>query len=140
MASFLTIPLMFWLGLIAIASPIIIHLLNRRRFKIVDWAAMEFLLNANKKNRRRIQLENIILLILRCIAIFLLGFLLARPFFPNDVAFLGENQQFERIVVLDDSFSMNVRTGNKTIFDTAKEKVKEFLFLLPNPPFRGCET
>ncbi|MEC9094194.1 MAG: BatA domain-containing protein [Planctomycetota bacterium] len=130
MASFLTIPLMFWLGLIAIASPIIIHLLNRRRFRVVEWAAMEFLLNANKKNQRRIQLEHIILLILRCIAIFLIGFLLARPFFPSDANFLGENQQFERIVVLDDSFSMNVRTGNKTIFDNAKDKVKEFVKVL----------
>ncbi len=127
MASFLTMPLMFWLGLFAIASPIIIHLLNRRRFKIVDWAAMEFLLNANKKNRRRIQLENIILLILRCIAIFLVGLLLARPFFPNDIQLLGDDKQFERIVLLDDSFSMNVRTGNKSVFESAKEKLKEFV-------------
>lgn len=130
MASFLTIPLMFWLGLIAIASPIIIHLLNRRRFKIIDWAAMDFLLIANKKNRRRIQLENIILLILRCIAIFLVGFLLARPFFPNDSNLLGNNQQFERIVVLDDSYSMNVRIGNTTVFQKAKDKIKEFAQVL----------
>ena len=101
--SFLTLPFMAGLGILAIASPIIIHLLNRRRFKIVDWAAMDFLLNANKKNRKRIQLENIILLILRCIAMFLLGLLLARPFFPNDANLFGENQQFERIVVIDDS-------------------------------------
>ena len=121
---------MFWLGLIAIASPIIIHLLNRRRFKIIDWAAMEFLLNANNKNRKRIQLENLILLILRYIAMFLLGLLLARPFFPNDANLFGENQQFERIVVLDDSYSMNVRVGNKTIFEVAKEKVKEFAKVL----------
>ena len=121
---------MFWLGVAAIASPIIIHLLNRRRFKIVDWAAMEFLLNANRRNRRRIQLENIILLILRCIAIFLVGCLLARPFFPNEANLLGNQQQFDRIVVLDDSFSMNVRTGNKKLFEVAKEKVKEFAKVL----------
>lgn len=128
--SFLTLPFMAGLGILAIASPIIIHLLNRRRFKIVDWAAMDFLLNANKKNRKRIQLENIILLILRCIAMVLLGLLLARPFFPNDANLFGENQQFERIVVLDDSYSMNVREGNKTVFEIAKEKVKEFVRVL----------
>lgn len=127
LASFLTMPMMFWLGLFAIASPIIIHLLNRRRFKIVEWAAMEFLLNANKKNRRRVQLENLILLILRCIAIFLVGLLLARPFFPNDLNLFGENREFERLVVLDDSFSMNVRVGNKTTFEIAQEKLKEFV-------------
>lgn len=128
--SFLTLPFMFWLGLIAIASPIIIHLLNRRRFKIIDWAAMDFLLNANKKNRKRIQLENLILLILRCIAMFLVGLLLSRPFFPNDANLFGDNQQFERIVVLDDSYSMNVRLGNKTLFEVAKEKIKEFAKVL----------
>ena len=73
------------------------------------------------------QLENIILLILRCIAIFLVGLLLARPFFPNDIQLLGDDKQFERIVLLDDSFSMNVRTGNKSVFESAKEKLKEFV-------------
>lgn len=132
MASFLTIPLMFWLGLAAIASPIIIHLLNRRRFKIIDWAAMEFLLNANKKNRRRVQLENLILLLLRCLAMFLLGLLLARPFFPNDANLFGDSQEFERVVLLDDSYSMQVRVGNKSLFDIAREKIKEFVRTLAN--------
>ena len=44
------------LGGLAIASPIIIHLLNKRRFKVVQWAAMDFLFEADKKNRRRVQL------------------------------------------------------------------------------------
>ncbi len=37
-------PLFAWVGLGLISIPIIIHLLNRRRFKTVTWAAMEFLL------------------------------------------------------------------------------------------------
>ena len=52
--GFLMNPAMLGLGAIAIASPILIHLLNKRRFKIVDWAAMDFLLEADKKNRRRV--------------------------------------------------------------------------------------
>jgi len=48
-----------------LASPILIHLLNKRRFKIVEWAAMDFLFQADKKNRRRVQLENFVLLMLR---------------------------------------------------------------------------
>ena len=39
----------------ALSIPIIIHLLNRRRFKIVTWAAMRFLLAAQKKSSRRPQ-------------------------------------------------------------------------------------
>ena len=40
---------MLW-GLFAVSVPIIIHLLNKRRFKVVDWAAMEFLFDADKRN------------------------------------------------------------------------------------------
>ena len=57
------------LGAAAIASPILIHLLNKRRFKIVEWAAMDFLFQADKKNRKRVQLENFILLALSLIHI-----------------------------------------------------------------------
>ena len=86
--------------------PIIIHLLNKRKFKIVDWAAMEFLLDAEKKNRRRVRLENLILLLLRCLAVLLIGLLLARPFIPTSMtAGLLNAAQFERIVLLDDSLS-----------------------------------
>ena len=54
------------IGSLLVAAPILIHLLNRRRFRIVDWAAMEFLLEADLRNRRRIRLEHLILLLLRC--------------------------------------------------------------------------
>src|SRR5262245_46092455 len=83
----------------AVSIPIIIHLLNKRKFKIVDWAAMEFLLDADKKNRRRIRLENLILLLLRCLAVLLIALLLARPFVPTSMAAgLIEAAQFERVV------------------------------------------
>ena len=45
------------LGGLALASlPVIIHLLNRRRFKTMEWAAMDFLLKAAVRNRRRVRL------------------------------------------------------------------------------------
>src|SRR6476646_9860347 len=64
----------------ALASiPIIIHILNRRRFKTVRWAAMEYLLQAMRKNRRRLKFEQWLLLAIRCLLIFLMGLALARP-------------------------------------------------------------
>src|SRR5438093_11321858 len=56
----------FWAGLGAISIPIIIHILNRRRFKTVSWAAMEFLLRAMRKNRRRLRCGQWLLLGTRC--------------------------------------------------------------------------
>src|SRR5260370_8733328 len=56
----------------AVSVPIIIHLLNRKRFRIVDWAAMRFLLAAQRKNARKMRLEQLILLLLRCLLVLLL--------------------------------------------------------------------
>src|SRR6476619_3581329 len=72
-------PAFFISGLLLASIPIIIHILNRRRYKTISWAAMEFLLRAMKKNRRRLKFEQWILLACRCLLVFLIAFALARP-------------------------------------------------------------
>ena len=67
-------PLLLW-ALPLAAVPIIIHLLNRRRFNKVPWAAMEYLLRAMKRNRRRMQMEHWLVLLLRTLAVIFLVFL-----------------------------------------------------------------
>ena len=76
--SFVT-PGFFIAGALLAALPIIIHILNRRRYKIVNWAAMEYLLAAMKKNRRRLKFEQWLLLAARCALLAILGIALARP-------------------------------------------------------------
>ncbi|MGI9239166.1 MAG: BatA domain-containing protein, partial [Verrucomicrobiales bacterium] len=128
MGSFLTNPALFIGGLIAIASPIIIHLLNKRRFKRVDWAAMDFLLEAQKLNRRKVKLEEFILLLMRCLAMGLIGFLLARPFFSTGGgAGLFNGARYERIVVLDDSLSMQAKSGGQTSMEAAKLAMEKWV-------------
>src|SRR5688500_14755532 len=70
-------------GAICAAGPIIIHLLNRRRFRVVQWAAMDFLREAMQRNRRIVQIRDIILLVLRTAAVLLFGLALAQPFFAS---------------------------------------------------------
>lgn len=124
--AWLTNPWLFVGGAAAISLPIIIHLLNKRKFKIVDWAAMEFLLDADKKNRRRIRLENLILLLLRCLAVLLIAFLLARPFIPTTLtAGMLNAAQYERIILLDDSLSMQTRVGNESAWEVARKKLTD---------------
>jgi len=62
----------------ALAIPIIIHLLNRRRFEVIDWGAMRFL-QVSKVTRRRLFLEELLLLLLRMGLIGLLVVALAGP-------------------------------------------------------------
>ncbi|HTN76519.1 MAG TPA: BatA domain-containing protein [Pirellulaceae bacterium] len=124
LSGFMVGPALALLGALAVLSPILIHLLNKRKFKIVDWAAMDFLLDADKRNRRRVRLENLLLLLLRCLAMLLLGLLLARPFIPSSLtAGILDSAQFEHIVVLDDSLSTQVQAGNQSAFDDAKQRL-----------------
>jgi hypothetical protein len=121
------------LGGLAVASPILIHLLNKRRFKIVDWAAMDFLFAADKKNRRRVQLENFILLLLRCLAMLLLALMFARPFLPSSLtSALQQSQKFERVILIDDSLSQQVLVGALPAMDSVKKSAEELITRFAN--------
>lgn len=127
LAGWMVNPWLFLAGAGLVSAPIIIHLLNKRKFKIVDWAAMDFLLEADKRNRRRVRLENFILLLLRCLAVLLIGLLLARPFWSADFAGnLFDAVQYERIIVVDDSMSMQVRNGSTNAMDSSRKAVENF--------------
>ncbi len=136
LSTFMLNPLMA-LGAAAVASPILIHILSRRRFRRVRWAAMDFLLAAHKKNRRRIRLEQLILLALRCLAIVLLALMIARPFVrPSAFATLvGAAPRTERIILLDDSFSMAYRPPaaageDAAVFDRSKAAIERLARLI----------
>jgi hypothetical protein len=127
LGAFMT-PALFAGGAAAMAVPIIIHLLARRRFRVIRWAAMDFLLHADRHNRRRVRMEEWILLALRCLALLLVGMLLARPFLrPAGLAMFGGASRTERVFLLDDSFSMGYDNGAGTPFDRAKESVRRLI-------------
>jgi hypothetical protein len=120
--------LLLW-GSALVAAPIIIHLLSKRRFRTVDWAAMEFLLDAERRNRRRIRLEHLLLLLLRCLIILLIALLVARVFLePTGLAArVVEGARLEHVVLLDDSPSMEARAGAGTVFDEARDGLAAFV-------------
>ncbi len=128
LAAFVT-PALAWAGAGAIAAPILIHLLARRRFKRIRWAAMDFLIDAERRNRRRIRMEEWILLALRCLAVALLGLMVARPFItPSGLASAwGGTRRTERVFVLDDSFSMAYLAPGATPFERAKSAVRRLI-------------
>jgi len=91
-------------GGILVSSPIIIHLINRMRFKRIRWAAMEFLLKSQKRNRRRLIIEQLLLLLLRILLVLLAALLVARwvgGFFGRVQA-----QTTQHVILLDDTPSM----------------------------------
>ena len=73
---------MLW-GLAAAAAPLVIHLLSRRRFRETPWAATEYLLAALEESKRRMRLEQWLLLVLRTLLIVLVVAALAQPRMPS---------------------------------------------------------
>ena len=92
-------------GAALVSAPVIIHLINRMRYKRVRWAAMEFLLKAQKRVRRKMIVEQLLLLLLRCLLVLLLGVLVGR-FLGFSPLSGGESRTTAHVVVLDDTPSM----------------------------------
>src|SRR5579863_4811493 len=118
-------PFFLFAGAGLVAIPIVIHILNRRRFKIVPWAAMEFLLKAMKKNRRRLRFEQLLLLAARCLVLLLLGMALARPMgcAEYSMAELIGRRTGLHVFVIKNSYSMAYdaqRSGARSQLDQAK--------------------
>ena len=115
------------LGGLLISAPIIIHLINRIRYKRVEWAAMEFLLEAMKRNKRKLILEQLLLLLLRIFLVLLTGFLVAR--FVGETLGRGAGSSGFHYLLLDDSLSMTDRwaepNGETTSFKVAVEETKK---------------
>ena len=113
-------------GLAAISIPIIIHLLNQFQVKEVTWAAMRFLQESIEKNQRRLQLEDILLLILRCLLIALLIFALSRPTWMSGEHTTGAHQ-VAAVIIIDDSYSMGLTNGITTSFQRAQTAAEQIL-------------
>jgi len=96
--------------------PIVIHLLNRQRYRVEHWAAMDFLFAAAMTNRRRIKFQDLLLLLLRVLVIVLLVLGFARPLLEG----VSLSRVDEKVVILDDSFSMDVVTPAGPLFERAR--------------------
>jgi hypothetical protein len=103
-------PWMLWV-LPAMLLPIIIHLLNRLRYKTVHWAAMIFLLKANRAATRRAKIRQYILLALRCLVLLFLIWAMARPLIGGWIGSAAGGAPEAILVLLDRSASMEAHGG-----------------------------
>ncbi len=114
---------------VALASvPIIIHLLNRQRHKPTPWAAMRFVLAAYRQTRRRVQVENWLLLLLRALAVAALALAIARPF-TDAAGPLGGLTESRRdvAIVIDGSASMGYRSEVDSVFERTVARARELV-------------
>jgi len=102
-------PAILTAGLLAIAIPIVIHFIRRRR-RPIEWAAMRFLQDALRKRRRRLRLEQLLLLLARCAIVALLAFAIARPTSGRDTSALPTTH----IIAIDNSIGSAAESGGRT--------------------------
>lgn len=113
-----------WLA--AAAAPLLIHLWSRHRFREAPWAAMHFLLAAMRKNARRLQLQQWLLLAVRTLIIVLTVLAVAEPYGVRLLAG-GSSAPVHKVLVIDGSFSMAYRGDANTIFTRTKQLASQLV-------------
>ncbi len=125
MISF-TRPEILWALPIALL-PVLIHLINRLRYRRVPWAAMEFLLESHRRYKVRIRLREWFLLLARVTAIALIVLLLAQPLIQAGWAPWLADSSRDHVILLDDSFSMSELAPDQSPFELARQSMVDFL-------------
>jgi hypothetical protein len=118
-------------GAAAVSIPIALHFFYRARYKPLPWAPMKFLKEAIEQTSRRLKFQEWILLALRCLAIILLALALARPG-REDASAAGGGQPIDAVLVIDNSYSMDAKDGDKSRLDKAKEAAAAVIDSLPD--------
>lgn len=139
------------LGTLAFTVPLVIHLLNRSQFRVVEWGAMSFLERQPQLNSRRIEWRHLLLLLLRCLIPIFLALAMARPFISS-WSFLGTSEPIALALVMDDSLSMQSKAADgQTRWQLAVAQAKQLISSLPEgsdaqlilagrPPYRWEST
>ena len=114
-------------GALAFTIPLVIHLFFRSKFRTLPWGAMHLLDSVVRINRRRIQVLNVLLLLLRCLVPILLAWALARPVLTGFRALPGDAPR-SVILAIDDSRSMKIAGADgRTRWQIARDAANTLL-------------
>lgn len=116
------------LGLLAAGIPILIHLLNLRKLKKIEFSTLAFLKELQKTKIRKIKLKQWILLALRVLIIIFLVLSFARPTLESvDISAAASKAKTSSVFILDDSYSMSLINDNGSNFNKSKEIISTLL-------------
>lgn len=114
-------------GLLLMAVPLILHLILRRRRKVVELSTFRFLFETYYSEGRSLKLLEYLLLALRMLILLFLGFCFARPSLsPSGLAGFGRAGR-AIVLVVDSSASMSVGDTGVSRLEVARELAREVL-------------
>ena len=128
--TFVNFSLIAGAGLVVL--PIVLHLIMRRKPKLLEFPALRFVQKRHDRNRRRLRLRHLLLLLLRAAAIALLAFALARPSVKFGGALGSQEAPVAAAMVFDSAPRMEYRHDNQTRLEAAGDLGQWLLGQLPS--------
>ena len=126
-------PNMLW-GLFALLIPIIIHLFNFRRHKLVYFSNTAVLRSIQQENAKTRKLKYLVTLLLRCLFIAALVLAFAFPYRPEKQ--LNVNTENNLVgIYIDNSMSMKGQSQRTTLIEDARQSARDLVHKL-NPSNR----
>ena len=116
---------MFLWALPLVAVPVIVHLFHRREQQVVPWGAMQFLLEAASRRRSMWRLDDLILMLLRALALLVIVLAIARPLVTSN--WLGSPAGRDVVLVIDNSMSAARLADGRPVFDRVAERAQELV-------------
>ncbi len=124
---------MLW-GLLALAIPIIVHLFNFRRHKLVYFSNTAVLRNIQQENAKTRKLKYLVTLLLRCLFIAALVLAFAFPYHPEKQLNVNTSDNLIGIYI-DNSMSMKGQSQRTTLIEDARQSARDLVHKL-NPSNR----
>ena len=116
---------LFLIAMTAVGLPLIIHLLNLKRPRKLQFSTLAFFKELQKTTIRKIRIKRYLLLLLRLLAIACLALVLARPFLPPGFGASGNSQAPAlNAILIDNSISMSRIGQQGPLFEQAKEIIR----------------
>ncbi|MCX7875140.1 MAG: BatA and WFA domain-containing protein [Melioribacteraceae bacterium] len=115
----------FLFGLIAISIPIVLHFLNLRKLKTVEFSTLTFLKELQKNKIKRIKLKQLLLLLIRILIIIFIVLAFSRPTLKN--TFTNSTANTSAVFIIDNTFSMSLINEKGSLLNQAKFIAKNLL-------------
>lgn len=115
------------IGLAAASIPLVLHLLNLRRLKTVDFSTLRFLHELQQKQVRKLRLQQLLLLIIRTLLVIFAVLALSRPTIESKLPLLGATSRSSVVILIDNSGSMEAADGSGPRLQQAKKAAREIL-------------
>ncbi len=107
-------------GLAAAGIPIILHLLNIRKLRTIEFSTLTFLKELHRSKMRKVKIRQWLLLLLRTLIVIFIVFAFSRPALKGSLAGLGTHAKTTIVIILDDSYSMSLHNDRGSFLKQAQ--------------------